>query len=482
MSTIVRGAKNAFRNTIRTGGVVVILALSIGLALVMLLSLKTVEARIATIKASIGNTVNISPAGYSGFSQVNNALTTSELAPVASLPHVTQLVETVSDRLTTIGSSTPSFGGQQGSGKTSTSSTTNQTSLASPVKLNFSSSSSGSASGSGGGGHFFIAGGGSLPSNFSLPITVLGTNDPTSVDGTAITITSGSAMSGSSDTNEALVSSAMASKNNLKAGSTFKAYNANITVAGIFSTSGSTNQGAENTVVFSLPTVQRLSGQAGEITSATAYVDSVTNMSAVVSEISSKLGSAADVTNSQTQAQSTIAPLQNIQTIASYSLIGALVAGSLIIFLTMLMIVRERRREIGVLKAIGASNAKITLQFISESLTLTIGGAIVGAIGGLLLSNPVLKLLVSSTSSSSTTGAGPGGAGGGGGRGFGGLAGGAARAFSGARTSIATLHTVVGYDVLLYGLAAAFIIAIVGSALPAFAIAKIRPAEVMRGE
>ncbi len=466
MSTVARGVKNAFRNNIRTGGVVVILALSIGLALVMLLSLKTVQARITSIKANIGNTISIAPAGYSGFSSVNNALTTSQLAPVSSIPHVTKVVEVVSDRLTTIG--TTSFGRP---GDTSSSSTTNQTNLTSPVTLG---AGGGGGQGGGSGPKLFINGGGQLPANFSLPITVEGTTDPTQVSGNAITISSGATIDGTKDTDNALISSAMASKNSLKVGSKFTAYGKSLTVAGIFTAAGS-NQGASNAVVLALPTVQRLSGQAGDVTSATAYVDSVSNMNAAQSAISSKLGSSADVTNSQTQAQNTIQPLQNIETVAYYSLFGSLVAGSVIIFLTMLMIVRERRREIGVLKAIGASNIKITTQFVSEALTLTVGGAVIGVLGGLWLSNPVLKLLVTSNS---TTTAAPGGGfgGGGGGRGFFRAVGG------GARAGINTLHAVVGYDVLLYGLAAALLIAIIGSALPAFAIAKIRPAEVMRGE
>ena len=45
--------------------------------------------------------------------------------------------------------------------------------------------------------------------------------------------------------------------------------------------------------------------------------------------------------------------------------------------MTMLMIVRERKKEIGVVKAIGQSNFKVILQFAFESLTLTILGSII---------------------------------------------------------------------------------------------------------
>ena len=100
----------------------------------------------------------------------------------------------------------------------------------------------------------------------------------------------------------------------------------------------------------------------------------------------------------QSAAADTLSSLDNVKTIATYSLVGALVAGSVIIFLSMLMIVRERRREIGVLKAIGSSNAKISWQFVTEALTLTGMAAVVGVVAGVILSNPVLDALVSSSS------------------------------------------------------------------------------------
>jgi putative ABC transport system permease protein len=47
---------------------------------------------------------------------------------------------------------------------------------------------------------------------------------------------------------------------------------------------------------------------------------------------------------------------------------------------------------------------------------------------------------------------------------------------------ISGLHAAVGPSILLYGVLAAVGIALVGSALPAYLIAKVRPAEVMRSE
>ena len=48
--------------------------------------------------------------------------------------------------------------------------------------------------------------------------------------------------------------------------------------------------------------------------------------------------------------------------------------------------------------------------------------------------------------------------------------------------TLSNVKTAVGFDILLYGLLAAVLVAMLGSALPSWLIAKVRPAEVMRTE
>jgi putative ABC transport system permease protein len=483
MNLISRGIRNAFRNVIRAVSIIVIIGLSIGLSLTMLVAHHAVGQKIQSVKSSIGNTISITPAGFSSFSSVNNALTTSELNKVSSLAHVSALTETLTDRLTTIGSSTQTFGF---GGQASNSNSSGQTSLTSPVTLNTN------RGGSGFGSRFFVNGGGSgsLPTNFSLPITIIGTNDPIHVNGTSLTISSGKTISGTVIADNALISTSMASKNNLKVGSTFSAYGTTMTVAGIFNGS-SADQTLNGEVIVSLPTEQSLSGQSGDVTSAVATVDSLDNLDSTTTAVKNALGSSADVTSAEQQANQTVAPLNSVKNISLFSLIGAVIAGSIIILLTMIMIVRERRREIGVLKAIGASNIRIMLQFMTEAVTFTIIGAAIGLLIGVVGGNPVTKLLVNnSTSTSTSTSAGPGvsvstggapgalrtgGGGGGGGflRGIGGRA---------AVNSFKNIQTSIGFSIILDGLAAALVIAIVGSSIASFFIAKVRPAEVMRVE
>lgn len=470
MNVITRGIRNAFRNVIRTFSIVVILGLSIGLALTMLVARQAVQSKIASVKSSIGNTITVSPAGSRGFEGGGNPLTTADMTEVSSVPHVVSLVETLSDRLSstdtnlqssiTAGSLGRRFGGGNGGG-----------------------TGGGGAGPSGAGG--FAGSSSSGSATFTLPVTIIGANNVSSSailgggagggtsNGGALKITSGKSFNPTVDADVALVGTSLASKNNLKVGSTFTAYGTTMTVAGIYDAG---NEFSNSELIVPLPTEQRLSAQPGDITSATATVDSITSVNGAVTAIQNKLGSSvADVTSEEASSASALAPLQNIATISLVSLIGAVVAGSVIILLTMLMIVRERRREIGVLKAIGASNIKVMFQFMTEAITFTLISAVVGLGIGVVGGNPVTKLLVT-TSSSTTSGGGPGGGGGGG------FGGGFARAAGFGARGIRDVTATVGWDILLYGLAAALVIAILGSAIPSLLIAKIRPAEVMRAE
>ncbi len=454
MSTVARGAKNAYRNTVRTVSIVLILAISFALALVMLLSVQAVNTRTASVSSAVGTTITVTPAGSQGFNGGGNPLTAADITKISSTKNVVSVASSVSDRLSNSSSTSP-FGGSATGGKTN-------------LKSSISPGSLGRRFGGGNG-----ANGGAPPANFSLPITITGSTQPLSATilaAQSVTLTSGKSVDGSSSTYTADIGKSLATKNTLKVGSTFTAYSKTFTVVGIFDTK-STFSNSE--IVVPLKTLQTLSGING-VTTVIANVSTINVLSTTATSIQSNLGTnVASVTTGQTNNASIISSLNSIKTIALYSLIGALVAGSTILFLSMLMIVRERRREIGILKAFGSSNGGVVRLFVAEAMTLTGMGAAAGVILGVLLSNPVLKVLVNNSSTTPTTGGfggrPPGGGGFGNPVGFG-------------SSTLSSLHAAVGINVLIFGVIAAIIIAFVGSAIPSYIIAKVRPAEVLRGE
>jgi putative ABC transport system permease protein len=154
--------------------------------------------------------------------------------------------------------------------------------------------------------------------------------------------------------------------------------------------------------------------------------------------------------------------------------IGASVAGAAIILLAMIMIVRERRREIGVIKAIGGTNRKVITQFITEALTLTVIGSVVGLTLGVLVSGPMTSSLVSSQSNTSSTSV-RGGEGGGPGAMIQG-------GFNRIGSNFTQVTSSITPEIFASAVGITLLIAIIGSAVPAWFIARVRPAEVLRSE
>jgi putative ABC transport system permease protein len=315
------------------------------------------------------------------------------------------------------------------------------------------------------------------------PRTVItGTSDPSSVIASS-KLTSGSMINGSSSDYVALVGKTLAEKNGLKVGDTFTAYGKKITVKGIYN---SDNTFENNGLIMPIATVQTLTSQTGEATAVTVTVDSSDNVTSTVAALKTALGSKADITSQEDQAKESLAPLESIASLATAGVIGASVAGAVIILLSMIMVVRERRREIGVIKAIGGTNAKVIVQFVTEALTLTIIGGILGLGLGILTSGPLTKSLVSS-SSSSTSSDGPSLSTGGPSNSSSDTP--ARRSEGGLRgisdqlgTNVNDVTSTLTPTIVAESIGIILLIAIIGSAVPAWAIAHVRPAEVLRTE
>jgi putative ABC transport system permease protein len=451
----------------RSIGVVVILAVAITLSISMLIARDAVNSKIASVRASSGNTVTVAPKGFFGFNGGGTPLSQTSVDALINLPHVTALQESLSEQLT--------------------SSTTN---LKSPTVVGSLGTRFAQAGGSPNSG----SSGPGQSTNFTIPVRVIGTNSPGNAlvgganGGGTEKLTSGTAFSATSKSDVAIVGASLAAKNKLKVGSTFSAWGKTITVVGIYN-SGSTFADAD--VLMPLTTVQTLAAASNQITSATVTVDNINNVATVDKSITTALGKTADVTSSQTTVQAQLAPLNSVETISTYTLIGAVIGAAIILLLSMLMIVRERRREVGVLKAIGAPNRSIISQFIAESTTFTVLGAIVGFVGGVAISSPITSALVSANSGSSApSGFVRGGPGRftGGGSGFTPPSGSASAAaggqfhFGGLTNTLGQIHTAAGWSTLAFALVSAIVIAALGSTVAAATIVRIRPAEVLRSE
>jgi putative ABC transport system permease protein len=439
-------------------------AVSIALILSMLVARGSVLTKINDLKATTGTAITISPAGVQGGFGGGDPLTAAQITTIKSTANVSSITSTLTDQMTTTDTNLTSslelgaFGRRQARSDSATSTTSTATSTS--------------------------TGDTAATTDTTRPaptprISVTGTTDVNSIstDGSALKLTSGSTIDVNGTGLVALVGSSLATKNSLSTGSTFTAYGQTITVSGIYST-GNTFQ--DSGIIMPLSTVQTLTNQAGAVSSVKATVNSSDNVNGAVTALKSALGDKADITSEAETAAASVSSLQGIANLTFAGVIGSAAAGALIIILAMFLVVRERRREIGVIKAIGGSSGKVIAQFTIEGLTLTVIGALIGLVLGVFVSGPMTSSLVSSSQSSSTSTVatagrgGPGGAGG-----FGGAVRGG---FSQLNTNVTQVTASLTPQIFLSAIGITLLIALLGSAIPAWLTSRVRPAEVLRTE
>ncbi|MCY0906111.1 ABC transporter permease [Arthrobacter sp. H14-L1] len=483
MSVLARSVGNAFRNKVRSGAVVIILAVAIGLALSMLVANQAVADKITSLKASVGNNLTVNPAGSRGGQGGGEPLTAADLSTASTVAHVSSVTGTLSLRLSSNASTTATAPGGQGGGPAgrAASGTTSLVSAIDPGTLG--NRANGSTSSSGGTG----AGSTAVRPAFSIPIEATGIAGAVNAAGVPINITDGTALNDFAGTSaQALVGSTLATKNSLKVGSMFTVDDRTMTISGIFDAGTAFDN---NAIYLPLTAAQTLASRPGEISTMTVLVDSIDNVDAAKTALASALGSTrVDVTAGSANLGSAISSLSSVQSISLIGFIAALGTAGLIVLLIMIMVVRERRREIGVLKAIGASNRSIGVQFVFEALVLVVMGSVVGAVIAAFSSNSIVGALVSSNTGTTTAAARSGRqalrAAGQTAGGFGAAAGpgGGRGAFAGASRLIGTVSTSLGWQTLVLGVLGILLIAALGALIPALLTAKVRPIEVLRGE
>lgn len=101
------------------------------------------------------------------------------------------------------------------------------------------------------------------------------------------------------------------------------------------------------------------------------------------------------VSTNEEMATSGLTSIENVKNFASTFLIITFIIGGIVLFVINMINIRERKYEIGVLRTIGISKVKLTMQFVSELLIVAlialILGAGIGAISSKGISNNLLQ-------------------------------------------------------------------------------------------
>jgi len=172
-------------------------------------------------------------------------------------------------------------------------------------------------------------------------------------------------------------------------------------VAGIFEKQGIGGVISTDDIVLLLPRdFEEIIGEKN-IYSATVTVYDINNVESIALEIERTINEnhGEDDFASTTTVSSILKSIQRVLDIIQTVLVAiasiALVVASIGIMNTMLTSVMERTREIGIMKAIGATNKDVMIIFILEGMLLSIVGGVIGTLLGIFGSKGLIAALTS---------------------------------------------------------------------------------------
>ena len=148
-----------------------------------------------------------------------------------------------------------------------------------------------------------------------------------------------------------------------------------MTVVGIVETGGS----EEEYIYLSMEDLEQLTGTSGEIDVTELSVSaSQSELQTYAESISQTVdGASARLVKRVTQSEATV--LTKLQALVLLVTVIVLALTMITVATTMTAVVTERRKEIGLRKALGASNASVIWEFMGEGLLLGLVGGLLGA-------------------------------------------------------------------------------------------------------
>jgi len=458
VKTTRRALRTIIRSPLRTGLLVAVLMVSIGLTLIMITVNEAFGARLDEIKGEVGSNITVRPAGSfgGGFivsipvgssdadsatqgNTLSSTLAEEDVDEISSIDHVAS----VSLRITVP---------YAGEGL--------ESAIEPPSGL--------------------AAEGADVPQGVMVvgpPVMVTGIDDPSTLTTLGVEdaeITSGRTFTeDEAEANVAVVGEDLAEKNDLLLGDTFELEGETIEVIGIYTTG---TQFGDNGLFMPLKTIQSLFDREDEIDEAVVRADNVDHVEAVADAIRDTLGEdTADVTTEASRFESISAPVADAEDSSRVAMIAAFAASAAVILFSVGMVARQRVKEIGIFKAIGASNWHVIAQFAIETAVVSIVAALIGALATFPLAQTVANGLVSDPAAP----AGPVGIAGPGG---GAVFEGPPAQLQGAGGFLGDVDVAVSPEVFLYALGIAVGLAVVASIVPAWYVARVKPAEVLRYE
>jgi ABC-type lipoprotein release transport system permease subunit len=241
---------------------------------------------------------------------------------------------------------------------------------------------------------------------------------------------------------------------------------------------------AGNKLFAPLSVVQEINGMPGYVEVGSYYFDNVDNTAALQESFSQEIadGNKYEFITDASDYEKISEPLQKVGKTSVIGLAGALGACALIILLAMAIIIGGRTRELGVLKAIGATDRQVIAQYATEVICICLVSVILATGATALISEGIGNWLLSGSTTKDVEE-------------------GETRAYTGnylsdrklykegglytsaaGKDETVNLNVIYQGDLLLYGILILFGISLLGMAVPVIWITRLRPARVLSME
>lgn len=422
MQAMKRGLRNLGRNLIRSVLVVLVLSLGIGIGLSLLEAGRGVRERVGQLGAEVGNLIEVRAKGATAMGVGAQALPESFFEPARRISHVTRVEPYLFQRTTD--PARPIAGSVfVGVGPGATPRVASHGEVGNPTLV---------------AGRFLQAG------DAGRPVAVIGKLFADQYD-----LVLGDAF--------LLPPSRIAPQD--RASPDAEIQPLRLEVVGVFE-SGFAFGDAQ--VFLPLDVAQRAFGQLGRASHVFVTVDSVRNVDQVERDLRLAFAGRVDIITGQDQARRFAETLAVLEGNANLGAGVALAVAALIVAFAMALVTRERTREIGVLKALGATDGKVAAQFVGEALGLSLAAGLLGTALYAFAGPALTKLLLPPVATA------------------------AAQALHGATDPLSVVGVraaaSVSWGGVALGVGVALVLAILGSLYPVRQAVGLRPAEAIRHE
>ena len=217
---------------------------------------------------------------------------------------------------------------------------------------------------------------------------------------------------------ECAISSELASLNNISVGDTITLKNPNtdttydFTVTGIYKENSNTNDSnsmysmSANKIITGSEVIEKLVADDSSLVTNITPTFILNNEDAIESfttEVKEKgLNDYYTINTNLDEIESATESIRNVKTFATTFLIITLIIAAIVLFVINMINIRERKYEIGVFRTIGVSKFKLTMQFVLETLIVSIIMLCIGAIIGSILAKPIGNMLLQNELNSSS--------------------------------------------------------------------------------